>query len=288
VLRAISPENVISQIEGSRHRRSACFESFCDLPGNWLCVTLVFMSEQSEIGANLARVRERIAAAARRAGRDPGEVTLVAITKTHPAHVVMAAYREALRDFGENRVGEASAKIPSIREQVALPDQPRWHMVGHLQRRKARLAVALFDIIHAVDSVRLAERIDRMAVERERVVPVLLEVNVSGEASKYGFDMSASAGPEARAAFIADVEQILALPRLQLRGLMTMAPIVADPEETRPVFAALRRLRDDLVRRFPQAEWRELSMGMTDDFEVAVEEGATMVRIGRAIFGERE
>jgi pyridoxal phosphate enzyme (YggS family) len=259
-----------------------------DLLVNWLCVTLLPVNDQNEIRANLARVRERIAAAALRAERDPGKVTLVAITKTHPAHVVMAAYREGLREFGENRVGEANAKIPSVREQIPLPDRPRWHMVGHLQRRKARLAVALFDIIHAVDSLRLAERIDRMAAESEKTVPVLLEVNVSGEASKYGFDMSLAAGPEAQAAFVADVEQILALPHLRLSGLMTMAPIVADPEQARPVFVALRRLRDELNRRFPEADWRELSMGMTDDFEVAVEEGATMVRIGRAIFGERE
>jgi pyridoxal phosphate enzyme (YggS family) len=259
-----------------------------DLLVNWLCVTLLPVNDQNEIRANLARVRERIAAAALRAERDPGKVTLVAITKTHPAHVVMAAYREGLREFGENRVGEANAKIPSVREQIPLPDRPRWHMVGHLQRRKARLAVALFDIIHAVDSLRLAERIDRMAAESEKTVPVLLEVNVSGEASKYGFDMSLAAGPEAQAAFVADVEQILALPHLRLSGLMTMAPIVADPEQARPVFVALRRLRDELNRRFPEADCRELSMGMTDDFEVAVEEGATMVRIGRAIFGERE
>jgi len=246
------------------------------------------VDDQNEIRVNLARVCERIAAAARRAGRDPGEVTLVAITKTHPPHVVMSAYREGLREFGENRVGEANAKIPSIQEQIPLPDRPRWHMVGHLQRRKARLAVALFDIIHAIDSLRLAERIDRMAAESEKTVPVLLEVNVSGEASKYGFDMSPAAGAEVHAAFIADVEQILALPHVRLRGLMTMAPIVTDPEQARPVFAALRRLRDDLNRRFPEADWQELSMGMTDDFEVAIEEGATMVRIGRAIFGERE
>ena len=246
------------------------------------------MDDQTLIETNLARVRERIAAAARRAGRRPEDVTLVAVTKTHPAHVVTAAYQAGLRDLGENRVEEASGKIPIVQEQVAVSDRIRWHMIGHLQRRKAGLAVALFDIIHSVDSLRLAQRIDRMAAESERVMPVLLEVNVSGEASKYGFEQSPAAGPEERAAFLADVEQILALPHLRLCGLMTMAPIVADPEEARPVFVALRRLRDDLRRRFPEADWRELSMGMTDDFEVAVEEGATLVRVGRAIFGERE
>jgi len=246
------------------------------------------MDEPMAIGENLARVQERIAAAARRAGRRPEEVTLVAVTKTHPAHVVTAAYQAGLRDLGENRVEEASGKIPRVREQVAASDRIRWHMIGHLQRRKARLAVALFDVIHSVDSLKLAQRIDRMAAESEKVMPVLLEVNVSGESSKYGFEQSPAAGPEERAAFLADVAQILALPHLRLCGLMTMAPIVADPEEARPVFVALRRLRDDLRQRFPEADWRELSMGMTDDFEVAVEEGATLVRIGRAIFGERE
>jgi pyridoxal phosphate enzyme (YggS family) len=246
------------------------------------------MDDPIAIGTNLARVRERIAAAARRAGRRPEEVTLVAVTKTHPAHVVTAAYQAGLRDLGENRVEEASGKIPIVQEQVAVSDRIRWHMIGHLQRRKAGLAVALFDIIHSVDSLRLAQRIDRMAAESEKVMPVLLEVNVSGEASKYGFEQSPAAGPEERAAFLADVAQILALPHLRLCGLMTMAPIVADPEEARPVFVALRMLRDELGRRFPEADWRELSMGMTDDFEVAVEEGATLVRVGRAIFGERE
>jgi pyridoxal phosphate enzyme (YggS family) len=246
------------------------------------------MDDPMAIETNLARVRERVAAAARRAGRRPKEVTLVAVTKTHPAHVVAEAYQAGLRDLGENRVEEASGKIPIVQEQVGASGRIRWHMIGHLQRRKARLAVALFDIIHSVDSLRLAQRIDRMLAEGEKVMPVLLEVNVSGEASKYGFDQSPAVGPEKRAAFLADVEQILALPHLRLRGLMTMAPIVADPEEARPVFVALRRLRDDLRQRFPEADWRELSMGMTDDFEVAVEEGATLVRIGRAIFGERE
>jgi pyridoxal phosphate enzyme (YggS family) len=246
------------------------------------------MDDPIAIGTNLARVRERIAAAARRAGRRPEEVTLVAVTKTHPAQVVTAAYQAGLRDLGENRVEEASGKIPIVQEQVAVSDRIHWHMIGHLQRRKAGLAVALFDIIHSVDSLRLAQRIDRMAAESEKVMPVLLEVNVSGEASKYGFEQSPAAGPEERAAFLADVAQILALPHLRLCGLMTMAPIVADPEEARPVFVALRMLRDELGRRFPEADWRELSMGMTDDFEVAVEEGATLVRVGRAIFGERE
>jgi hypothetical protein len=209
------------------------------------------------------------------------------VTKTHPVYVVQAAYEAGLREFGENRVGEAEAKIPAFIEQVAPAEPPRWHMIGHLQRRKVRLALQLFGIIHSVDSLRLAQRIERIAAEGEKVVPVLLEVNVSGEASKYGFDMSHSRSEKDRAVFFERVEQILALPHLKVRGLMTMAPIVSDPEQARPVFANLRTLRDTLSRCFPGADWHELSMGMTDDFEVAIEEGATMVRVGRAIFGAR-
>lgn len=245
------------------------------------------MDDHAEIGSSLAQVRERIAAAARRAGRRPDEVTLVAVTKTHPAQAVAAAFAAGLGDFGENRVEEASAKIPAVQECISSMKQPRWHMVGHLQRRKARIAVILFDLIHSVDTLRLARRINRVAEASEKVMPVLLEVNVSGESSKYGFDLSAPGGAKARDAFFADVEQILALPYVRPCGLMTMAPIVPDPEQVRRVFSDLRTVRDDLNRRFPGADWRELSMGMTDDFEVAIEEGATMVRVGRAIFGER-
>jgi len=244
------------------------------------------MSEHVDIENNLAKVRERMAAAARRAGRSLDKVTLVAVTKTHPVHVVRQAYKAGLREFGENRVGEAEAKIPAF-QQVAPPEPPRWHMIGHLQRRKVRLALALFQLFHSVDSLRLAQRIERIAAEDEKVVPVLLEVNVSGEASKYGFELSSAKPEKEREAFFEQVEQVLALPHLEIRGLMTMAPIVSDPEQARPVFVNLRTLRDTLSRRFPGADWRELSMGMTDDFEVAIEEGATMIRVGRAIFGAR-
>jgi pyridoxal phosphate enzyme (YggS family) len=240
-----------------------------------------------EIETNLARVSERITAAAQRAGRRPDEVTLVAVTKTHPPHTVIEAHAAGIRDFGENRVEEASTKIPAVREAADLPEPLRWHMIGHLQRRKARTAVALFDLIHSVDTVRLARRINRFAEESGKAMQVLLEVNISGEASKHGFDLLPGGGEKARAAFIANVEQILELPFLQPCGLMTMAPIVSNPEQARPVFVGLWTLREDLRRRFPGIDWRELSMGMTDDFEVAIEEGATMVRIGRAIFGQR-
>lgn len=245
------------------------------------------MDLQQDIQRNLSRVQERIVAAAQRAGHEPSLVTLVAVSKTHPADVVAMAYEAGVRDFGENRVEEAVAKILAVKQNTVCQEPPRWHMVGHIQSRKARRVVAHFDWIHSVDSLRLAQRINQAAEESGKTVCVLLEVNVSGEPSKYGFDLAAAKGAQAKDAFLTDVDLILAMPCLKPCGLMTMAPMVAEPEQTRPVFSALRVLRDDLSRRFPEVDWRELSMGMTDDFEVAIEEGATMVRVGRAIFGER-
>ena len=227
----------------------------------------------AEIEVNLQAVRERIAAAARRAGRDPAEITLVAVSKTQPVEVIGVAYELGLRDFGENRLEEAESKLDR------LPDDIRWHMVGHVQSRKAAQAVRPYALVHSVDSVKLARRLDRFAGEIGRTLPVLLEVNVSGEASKYGLQPA-----DVEAA----VEAMRGFECLQIQGLMTMAPIVPDPEDARPVFVALRELRERLAARFPDLDWRHLSMGMTDDFEVAVEEGATIVRIGRAIFGERD
>ncbi len=227
-----------------------------------------------DLATNLWQVQERIAAAAVRAGRDPAEITLVPVTKTVPPATIRAAYALGLRIFGENRVQEAQAKADDL---VDLPDL-RWHLVGHLQRNKAKVAVRLFDVIHAVDSVRLAEAVSQRAQEAGRTVPVLLEVNVAGEATKFGF--APGELPDV-------VPAITALPGLTLWGLMTVAPFVADPETVRPVFRQLRAWRDELARQQPAHPWHHLSMGMTDDFEVAIEEGATMVRIGRAIFGER-
>ena len=252
------------------------------------------MSRSVDIPANLNHVQERIQAAAQRAGRDPAEVTLVAVTKTHPVEMMQAAYQAGLRHFGENRVEEGRLKIPAFDEWLAASseadERPTWHMIGHVQSRKAADALAHFDIIQSVDSLKLAERLNRLA-EREGVeppMPVLLECNVSGEASKYGFELSQwGEDREVRAAFSDVVRRIVELPRLRLQGLMTMAPIVPDPELVRPVFVAMRTLRDALIEEFPDAKWRHLSMGMTDDFEVAIEEGATLIRVGRAIFGPR-
>lgn len=236
---------------------------------------------QHELTQHIAAVQARIAAAAARAGRDPAEVTLVAVSKTHTAAEVVAAYAAGLRVFGENRVEEAAPKAQAVAALLGGPqgaDDIAWHMIGHLQTRKAEEVLPWASAVHSVDSVKLAARLSRFAAGAGREVAILLEVNVSGEASKYGF---------IPAALPAAVEAIAALPGLRLQGLMTMAPIVPDPADARPVFAGLRRLRDDLIRRFPAVDWRHLSMGMTDDFEVAIAEGATIVRIGRAIFGEK-
>ncbi len=241
----------------------------------------------SDIAYNLAQVQERLAEAALRAGRDPAEVTLIAVTKTFPAEAVVAAYQAGVSHFGENRVEEGMAKIPSVHAAISGP-RPTWHMVGHVQSRKAQAVVAHFDYVHSVDRLKIARRLSRFAQEAGCTLPVLLECNVSGEETKFGFDLQGWEQDEARReAFFVAVEEILALPGLSAQGLMTMAPFVADPETVRPVFASLRALLDATRERFPAHDWFHLSMGMTDDFEVAIEEGATMVRIGRAIFGRR-
>jgi pyridoxal phosphate enzyme (YggS family) len=236
-------------------------------------------SLQWNIGANLAQVDERIAAACRRAGRDRSEVTLVAVTKTRSLAEIIAAYCCGVRHFGENRIEEAAEKAPALRATFG-PDPVTWHMIGHVQSRKARDAAHLADVVHSVDSTCLATRLDRFAGEAGKRLPVLLEANVSGEESKYGFPAWDEAGCTA---LLDAAREVATLPNLDARGLMTMAPIVADPEEARLIFARLRNLREAL-RDVTGRDWPELSMGMTDDYVVAVEEGATMVRIGRAIF----
>ena len=239
----------------------------------------------STLSDNLNRVRDRIASAARRAMRDPSDILLVAVSKTHPPETIREAVLLGVRHFGENRVEEAAAKIPSVESAISdLKSEITWHMIGHVQSRKAE-AAAGFDWIHSLESARLAERLDRFAAQRGKVLNVLLEFNVSGEKSKYG--LRAPGGKLDDAGLLNELEAIVALPNLRVAGLMTMAPVAAEAERARPAFRALRAVRDALAQRFPNAPWRHLSMGMTDDFEVAVEEGATMVRIGRAIFGER-
>jgi pyridoxal phosphate enzyme (YggS family) len=240
---------------------------------------------QSRIAHNLAAVRERIATAARRAGRDPDEITLVAVSKTHPPELVAAALAAGQRDFGESRVQEALPKLEQLADSGA-----RWHLIGHLQRNKARRAAAAFDMIQSVDSLRLAAALDAGRAELLPAgppLPILLQVNVSGESSKEGLELPGGLANAARLpALLAEVEQIVALPRLRVEGLMTIAPYVDDEAAIRGCFQALRLLRDELARRLP-APWRHLSMGMSGDFELAIEEGATIVRVGTAIFGTR-
>lgn len=223
------------------------------------------------IAANLAAVNERIRAACARGGRDPAQITIVAVTKTHPPEVVRAAAACGLRVFGENRVQEAKAKIPHC------PSSIHWHLIGHLQTNKVRDAVALFEMIQSVDSLRLAEEIQRRAEQAGRRLPVLLEVNVAGEASKFGYS------PDR---LLEELSALNALPRLEIQGLMTVPPWSPDPERVRPWFRKLRELKDACEDRLG-APLPHLSMGMSQDFEVAVEEGATMVRLGTVLFGPR-
>jgi pyridoxal phosphate enzyme (YggS family) len=224
------------------------------------------------LASNLASVRERIAAAERHSGRTPGSVKLIGVVKTLPAETLAAAVALGLRDLGENRVQEAEGHQRSVPKDAA-----RWHMIGHLQRNKAGRALELFDVFHGIDDLDLARALSERAGRSGRRVPALLEVNVSGESTKFGV------APEGAAPLAEQVEQLAAL---ELVGLMTVGAPVATPEEARAGFARLRELRDELAPRLGR-ELPELSMGMSGDYEVAVEEGATMVRVGTALFSAR-
>jgi hypothetical protein len=229
---------------------------------------------------NLEAVRGRIQAAAQRADRDPEQIRLVAVTKGHPAEAVQMLADLGVIDIGESYAEEGRAK------QMALPSlgAVKWHMIGHVQSRKAQLVATYFDLIHSVDSLKLARRLDRFAAESGRVLPVLFECNVSEEASKTGWPISQDAE---RDAFYADVKEIVQMSNLKVQGLMSVAPVVEAPNLARPYFRRTCQLRDTMAARFPQAEWEELSMGMSGDFEEAIAEGATLVRIGTAILGPR-
>jgi len=238
------------------------------------------------IADNILQVRHNIADACARTNRNPADVTLIAVSKTHPAEIILEAVAAGVQHFGENRVEEAQIKIPAVNAQSPVP--LTWHMIGHIQSRKAKDVLPLFDRVHSLDSLKLAGKFSSLALEGDKKLDVLLEVNVSGEESKDGFqasDWTASQG--VRAALWDEIGQILKLPGLTVRGLMTMAPIAPDAEQVRPVFASLAALRAALAETF-RIELSDLSMGMTDDYPVAIEEGATLVRVGRAIFGERE
>jgi len=224
-----------------------------------------------DLAANLEHLRRRIAAACARAGRDPASVTLLAVSKGQPPEVVRAAADLGLTLFGENKVQEAKAKIP------LCPGRLRWHLVGHLQSNKARDAVHWFEMIQSLDSLALAAELQKQAEKAAKTVPVLLEVNVAGEATKFGYR------PEQ---LLAELRELNAFPRLEIQGLMTLAPWTPDPEKVRPVFRRLRELKAECEQRLG-APLAHLSMGMSGDFEVAIEEGATLVRIGTALFGPR-
>jgi hypothetical protein len=229
------------------------------------------------IAQNLAEVRERIAAAARRAARRSEDIALMAVSKTFPAERIREAYDAGLRLFGENRVQEFAGKIDALRDL----HNAEWHLIGHLQTNKAAKAVELFAAVDSVDSLRLAQKLNASAQQLGRKLKVLIEINVGGEAAKSGV------GPDSR-----ELEDLLlaapTLEHLEFRGLMTVPPFTDDPQQARPFFRKLRELRDQITgRRLPAVDVNVLSMGMSHDFEIAIEEGSTCVRIGTAIFGER-
>lgn len=226
-------------------------------------------------------ILDQIASAARKSGREPAEVRLVVVTKSQPIEVVQAAIEAGVHLLGENYPEEGVMKIQSLAGQSGV----EWHMIGHVQSRKARLVVDHFALLHSLDSLKLARRLDRLAAEQNHILPVLLEFNVGGEESKGGWDAADEAGWHA---LLPDVSGILDLSHLRVRGLMTMPPLETDPEDARRFFQHLRRLRDHLASRFPDTDWQELSMGTSADYRVAVEEGATLVRVGTAIVGARQ
>ena len=224
-----------------------------------------------DLAANLNQIQQKMNAACQRAERDPASVTLLAVTKTQPPEVILEAVRHGLSFLGENKVQEAKAKIP------LCPGRARWHMIGHLQTNKARDAVQLFEMVQSVDSLHLADELNKRADQASKTLPILLEVNIVGEASKFGYK------PQQ---LLADLKALNDLPRLEIHGLMTIPPWAPSPEKVRPVFRKLRELKSE-CEQILGAPLPQLSMGMSGDFEVAIEEGATIVRIGTALFGER-
>lgn len=230
---------------------------------------------------NFHRVKDRIGAAASSVDRNQDRIRLVVVTKGHPLEIVQEAIAAGAKHLGENYVEEALPKIASVENVGDL----KWHMIGHVQSRKARRVCEHFDWVQTVDSHRLATRMDRFAGEMGKRVPILLECNVSGEETKFGW----TAWNELEWEELAEeIEPILEMRNLEVSGLMTMAPFFPDAEEARPYFIRLRNLRDFLRAKYPQSSWDELSMGMSGDFEVAIQESATIVRIGTAILGERK
>ncbi|WP_299028111.1 YggS family pyridoxal phosphate-dependent enzyme [uncultured Thermanaerothrix sp.] len=232
------------------------------------------------IRQNYLRVLEQIHQAAQRSGRDPSQIRLVVVTKGQPVEAIQAVVQAGAKFLGENYPEEALPKMEVLRGYPV-----EWHMIGHLQSRKARLVAQFFDWFEALDSLRLAQKLERALAEQERRLPVLLEFNVGGEESKSGWRAET---PEIWSAFLPEIELILSTcPHLDVRGIMTMPPLAADPHQARQYFVHSRHLRDFLAQAFPNASWDELSMGTSADFPLAIEEGATIVRVGQAILGPR-
>ncbi len=223
---------------------------------------------------NLYAVKQNIAMAAGRAGRNPEDITLIAVSKTKPVEMIREIYDEGIREFGENKVQEITAK------SAELPDDINWHMIGHLQRNKVKTVIGKACLIHSVDSVRLAVQISQEAVKKQITVPVLLEVNIAQEETKYGFSAQETYNV---------LPEIAALPNIFVRGLMTSAPFTDNPEDNRQYFRAMKQLCVDLkAKNIDNTCMDFLSMGMTNDYQVAIEEGATHIRVGTAIFGHRD
>jgi PLP dependent protein len=224
---------------------------------------------------------EQIEKSALKSGRDPKEIRLVVVTKSQPIEIVQAAIEAGVKILGENYPEEGVMKIQSLTAQSGV----EWHMIGHVQSRKARLVADHFALLHSLDSLKLAQRLDRFAAEQNRILPVLLELNLGGEESKSGWEVSEESAIHK---ILPDIQTVLDLSNLRVRGLMTMPPLGPEPEDSRRFFRSLRLVRDQLASLYPKADWRELSMGTSADYPVAVEEGATLVRVGTAIVGARK
>ncbi len=246
----------------------------------------------SRIAANIEAVCQRMQQAAARVGRPSGEITLVAVTKMQPLESVIQAYQAGLRHFGENRAAEGQAKAAGLADWLKQNggEPPTWHLIGHVQSRQVDEALGTYQMLHSLDDLKLAQRLERLASRGNYpALEVLLQCNVSGEATKSGFELSQwSTDKTQLKTFLDAIMQIASLDKVIMRGLMTMAPWFDNPEQARPTFQNLAGLQKKLQAQLPQFDWGYLSMGMTDDFEVAIEEGATLVRVGRAIFGERD
>jgi hypothetical protein len=243
----------------------------------------------ASLGASYNATLTNITDIAQRSGRTPDDITLIVVTKNQPLEAIEGLYELGHRHFGENRVEEASAKIALLPAQIqSNANPPIWHMIGHIQSRKARTCASLFNHIHSVDTIKLATRLSRFASEYETNLSILLQCNISGEHTKSGFAATHIAHNTPQwSDLVNSISQIADLPNLTVSGLMTMAPITNNPEASRPIFRNLRILKNQISQHFPQLPMNHLSMGMSADYAIAIQEGATMLRIGTSIFGHR-